>query len=144
MFCVAFNSLREPFQTLNDEHRDPSPENRVSARTRKRVAEMSDVERIALARELARRKGALLEAPVRRTVATPDVRPSAKKADDEQAEATARLTAALRNTQRHLDRLERSFTPSRYGGGTSAPASARYARLLRRADRLERQLRELR
>jgi hypothetical protein len=129
---------------MNDEYRDIPPEARVSARTSKRVAEMSDAERETLARELARRKGALPEAPVRRAVAKPDVRPPAKKADDGRAEATARLTAALRNTHRHLDRLERSFSPGRYGAGTSAPSSARYARLLSRADRLERQLRALR
>jgi hypothetical protein len=129
---------------MNEEYKDPTPEERVSARTLKRVAEMSDAEREALARELARRKGALPEAPVRSAATTPHVRPSTTTPEDERAKAAARLTAALRNTQRHLDRLERSSTPSRYGGAASAPASGRYARLLSRADRLERQLRALR
>lgn len=125
---------------MKDESRDPTPEARVSARTRKRVAEMSDEERTALAREFARSMRGLADAPV----ATPRPRRSAKTPDDGRAKAAARLTAELRKTQRHLDRLERLLTASRYGGGTDAPAAARYARLLSRADRLEGQLRALR
>jgi hypothetical protein len=105
---------------------------------------MSDAERAALARELTRRKGLLPEAPARPVVRTPDARPSAKPPDHGRAEAAARLTAELRTTERHLDRLERAATASRYGGGTSALGAGRYARLLSRADRLERQLRNLR
>jgi hypothetical protein len=128
---------------MKDDYRDPTPEDRVSARTSKRVAEMSDAERADLARELARRKRLLPEAPVRRFVETPRVPRPAKKPDDERAEAVARLTVELHKTERRLDRLERSVTATRYGG-TSAPAAARYAQLLSRADRLERQLRALR
>src|SRR4051794_8585554 len=127
---------------MNDDYRGPDPQDRVSARTSKRVAEMSEAERADLARELARRKRALPEAPVRRYVPTPDARPSAKPPDDGRAEAVAVLTNELRKTERHLYRLERASAPSRYGGGSSGPASPRYSRLLSRADRLERQLRK--
>ena len=129
---------------MNDHYKRPDDQHRVSARTSKRVAEMSDAERAALARELARRPGALPDAAVRPAVRTPDARPSAKTPNEAGAEAAARLTAELRKTHRQLDRLERSFAPSRYGGGTSGPDSGRYAHLLSRADRLERQLRKLR
>jgi hypothetical protein len=127
---------------MSDEYRGPAPEDRVSARTSKRVAEMTDAERAALARELARRRGPVPEAPVRRAVKPPDVGRTATAPDAGRSEAAARVTVELRKTERQLDRLERSFSPSRYGG--SDPSSARYARLLSRADRLERQLRALR
>jgi hypothetical protein len=129
---------------MNDDYRAPDPHDRVDARTSRRVAEMSDAERAELAREISRRKRALPEAPVRRYVPTPDARPSAKTPDDGHAEAVARLTAQLRDTQRHLDRFERSVTASRYGGGSSGPGAARHAFLQSRADRLERLLRKLR
>ena len=133
---------------MNDEQRNLPPEERVSERTSRRVAEMSDAERAELARELARRKAALPGPPARRAAEAPAVRRRAEAADDAKtrakAKAVARLTAELRTTERHLDRLERSITPSRYQGGSAAPQTARYARLLSRADRLERQLRALR
>ena len=130
---------------MSDDYRDPMPEDRVSARTSKRVAEMGDSERNALARELARRKAALLDPPIRPVVRRPDVRtPPAQAPDEEREQEVARVTEELRKTQRHLDRLDRSFTPSRYGGAGAYPGGARYARLLSRADRLERELRSLR
>jgi hypothetical protein len=129
---------------MDDDYRGPEAQDRVSARTSKRVAEMNDAERAALARELARRTRAAPEARVRPAVRAPDARPSAKTPNNGRAEAAARLTAELRKTERHLDRVERASSPSRYGGGSSLPASARSARLLSPADRLERQLRKLR
>jgi hypothetical protein len=61
----------------------------------------------------------------------------------EREEAIARVTADLHRTHRRLDRIERTNTGGRYQvGGASAP-SGRYARLLSRAHRLERELRAL-
>jgi hypothetical protein len=131
---------------MSDDHRDLNPEDRVDARTSKRVAEMTDAERTALARELARRKAALHE-PARPVIKRPDVRPPAPAEptqEEEHEQAVARVTEELRKTQRHLDRLERSYAPSRYGGSGAYPGGGRYQRLLSRADRLERELRALR
>ena len=133
-------------QMANDDYRRPAPEDRVTARTSKRVAELSEAERQELAREFARRKQALVDTPDRPAVDSPrpaEQAPEApRKPEAGRAEAAARVAAELRSTQRHLDRIERSVQPGRYGG--SAPTSARYDRLMSRAERLERQLRALR
>jgi hypothetical protein len=129
---------------MSDEYKRPAPEDRASARVTRDVAKMSDDERTALAREFARRRGTTPEAPARRAVEKRDPVPPGTPPDEERAEAAARLKAELRSTERHLDRLERAVTAGRHGGGASAPAPGRYDRLLRRADRLERQLRALR
>lgn len=61
----------------------------------------------------------------------------------EREEAIARVSADLSRTNRRLDRIERASSGSRYQLGPASAPSGRYARLLSRADRLERQLRSL-
>jgi hypothetical protein len=114
---------------------------RVDARTTDRVARMSEQEREELARELARRKGAAVEtAPPAAGKTAPPALPQRPISPD--PSVAARLTAELRATERRLDRLERFQAPGRYGGG--AAPSGRYDRLVSRAERIERKLRELR
>jgi hypothetical protein len=118
---------------MDREFKRPADQSRLTARTSERVAGMTDDERADLARALARRK------------AVPRAVPPTRLTEPQQAErarAAARLTVELQKTERSIVRLERTITRSRYQVGTSAP-TGRYARLLRRADRLERQLRAL-
>lgn len=114
---------------------------RADARTTDRVARMTEKEREELARELARRRGATPEAdPTAQEQTAPPAFPERPVSPD--PSVAARLTAELRTTERRLDRLERIETPGRYGG--SAQPSGRYDRLISRAERIERKLRNLR
>ena len=132
---------------MDDELRDPASVDRIHARTSERVAQMSDEERAELARELARRKQGVADVGFRRAGAQDSPAPygpAAPALDDDKAAAAARIVAELRSTERRLDRLERSATPTRYQGGPASPPTGHYDRLLSRAARLERKLRDLR
>jgi hypothetical protein len=129
---------------MNDDYKGPTHGDLESARVSERVAAMSDAERAALARRLAGRPQTGAAAPSAGAFKRPVRRPPAETPDDGRAKAAARLTVELRRTQGHLARVERAISPSRFGGGTSSSAAVRYDRLLRRAERLERQLRALR
>ena len=118
--------------------RDPSQPGQVTARTSKRVAGMSEKERAEIARKLAGRRDAVGDPRQRRHAAETEACEAAR------AEASVRVATELQRTERRLDRIERYATKSRYQKGGSGPPSGRYARLLRRADRLERQLNSLR
>ena len=96
---------------------------------------MTDAEREELARILAGRKAAGLPLPEQKT---------AKPQDAAVADAIVRLTGELHRTERRLDRLEVLMTRGRYQTGGGAVTHGRYARLCRRADRIERELRSLR
>ncbi len=100
-------------------------------KTTDRVGEMSDEARVDLHREIAGRKLTYADTPARRT----DV------AQDPNAEIV-RLTAELHSIDRRLDRLERQTPSERFRSGAGWPGS-RYIRLVSRARRIERQLREL-
>jgi hypothetical protein len=127
-----------------DEDRTRPPDmDRVDARTTARVDRMTEAERKALARELARRKraGADIVPPTTPKVEAP-ASPRAPTAPDP-AEA-AIIEAELRATERRIDRLERLATRSRYQGGGAEMPGGRYDRLISRANRLERKRRGLR
>ena len=119
---------------------------KLHQRTTARIDGMSDEERVELARNLAERRSAGLSEPVRRIAATPDTPSHRAAATGKPADTDAitRLTADLRRTHRRLDQIERTSTSSRYQLGEGSAPSGRYARLLSRANRLERQLRALR
>ena len=120
---------------------------RVSAHTSDRVDTMSDEARAELARSFADKKAGVTDEGFRRAVLTPyESAGRAGHALDEEAAAAevVRLTAELNRTNRRLDRMERSFSHGRYQTGSAAPPSGRYARLMSRAERLERELRSLR
>jgi hypothetical protein len=117
---------------MDDEFTRPAQPDDLTGRTSDRVAGMSDEERAELARDLARRTASVPDTPARRAPDAPDP-----------AAAAVRLTAELHRTERRLDRLDRSISHSRYQIG-SGSASGRYARLVSRARRLERQLRSFR
>lgn len=120
----------------------PPQDVRVSARTGARVAGMSEEERAEIARKLAGRGKRVDEAAPRQAARALAGPPPA--VNEDASAAVLRLTAELNRTERRLDRMERAATGGRYQiGGDGAP-SGRYARLLSRADRLERQLRSLR
>jgi hypothetical protein len=79
----------------------------------------------------------------KRPVTLPYAHPGA--AEDAEAAALAmRLQTELSRTERRLHQIERRLTSSRYQMGEGGRPTGRYARLARRADRLERQLRSLR
>jgi hypothetical protein len=120
-------------------------ERRLSAATSDRVAEMTDEERVALARTLAGRRKAVADRGFRQSGGFPyhpGLRPRTEP-DQEQEAAIVRLTAELHKTERRIDQLERGFRRSRYQMNGGGGPDRRYLRLLRRADRLERQLRAL-
>lgn len=100
---------------------------------------MPDETRAEIARDLAGRRDTVPDPLYRRRAAA-----IGDAAEAARAEEAARLTAELRRTERRLDRLERSFSPSRYQLRSAGPPTGRYARLLSRAQRLERQLSTLR
>lgn len=131
---------------MDDKRKRLAPIDPLTGRTTDRVAEMSDEARAELARELAGRGKTVADAPFRRVAVVPDtpLRRSPEITDPAAAAAILRLEAELHRTERRLERVERSFTRSRYQTGSDAPPSGRYARLLSRAERLERQLRALR
>ena len=105
---------------------------------------MSEEARAELARNLAGRRDVLPDESGRRSVTSYTATHGI--ADDPEAAAEAvRIAADLQRTERRMYRLERSMSRSRYqmGDGSGSP-TGRYARLQRRADRLERKLRRLR
>jgi len=132
---------------MDERQKRPDDVGRVSRGTSDRVANMSDAEREELARDFVERKSGVPDAPFRRAVTVTDavVRRAAVTDEAEVAEAVARLTAELHRTERQLHRIERSAPGgSRYQVGSASPPSGRHARLLSRADRIERELRKLR
>lgn len=129
---------------MDDKHTRPAETTRVSARTSERVAKMSDDKRAELARDLAGRTNTVSDARIRRAASIPHEPGRQGTENADAAAAAVRLAADLRGTERRLDRLERSFTPSRYQTTRGGAPTGRYARLLRRADQIERQLRALR
>jgi hypothetical protein len=110
----------------------------IAARTTKRVGGMSETERADVARKLAGRRDVVSDPPYKRSGA------KAAAAEAARAEEAARVEAELHRTERRLWRLERTSTKSRYQMSTGGPPSGRYARLISRADRLERKLNRLR
>jgi hypothetical protein len=128
---------------MDEKHKRQGPI--VSARTSDRVAEMSDELRADIARDLAGRRDTVPDQPVRRRLTTPyEAGRRADTADAEVEAPAARIAADLHRTERRLYQLERGSTSSRYQMHEGGPPSGRYARLLRRAEQLERQLRALR
>ena len=126
-------------QRMDDDlKRDVDP-TKVDARTSARVDRMSEVERIELARELARRRRKFAPAQDPAPPKPTDVPATTAPVVGPDAGTMARLEAELRATERRLDRLDRIPSSSRYGG--SAMHSSRYDRLASRAERLERKLR---
>lgn len=105
---------------------------------------MSEKAREELARNLAGSKSFVREVPPRKAVRIRQTPAELAAQDAEAAAAVLRLTAELQKTERRLDRLDRSFTHSRYQTGGASLPTGRHARLLSRASRLERQLRALR
>jgi hypothetical protein len=131
---------------MADESTRPRNLASVSAGTSDRVAGMSDEERAELARKMAAEQRAVPDASTQSPVVLP-YRPSrrAQEALDEETEvAIVRVGADLHRTERRLQQLDRKSSRSRYQMTTGSGPTGRYARLLRRADRLERQLRALR
>ena len=129
---------------MDDKLNGPSEADRVAAGTSERVAGMSDEARVEVHRKINERKQGPTVTPFRKAV-TPHYgtgRPADE--DPEAAAAAVRIAAELRSTERRLDRMERGMTRGRYQMPSDSPPHGRYARLLRRADRLERQLRRLR
>lgn len=113
----------------------PQRPDRLHARTSERVEGMSDEARAEIARNIAGRRAVVVE---------PRFGRGAEAAEAELAAEAARIRADLSRTERRLDRLERAATGSRYQMGTGSGPAGRYARLLTRAERLERRLRALR
>lgn len=129
---------------MADEQKRNRAVDKVSAHTSDRVAEMSDQERVTLARDIAGRRD-LGGTPPRKRRLTLPYTPARGAAEDAEAAAQAmRLQSELSRTERRLHQIERRLTSSRYQMGEGGRPSGRYARLARRADRLERQLRSLR
>lgn len=131
---------------MDEKRTTPGVPGRVSARTSDRVAQMSDEARAELARNIAERRAAGADVPERKatgTAANP-VRRIAAVPEPEAAAAAVRIAADLKRTERRIHQIERSFGSSRYQMAEGGPPSGRYARLVRRANQLERQLRALR
>ena len=114
---------------------DTSRPDRLHARTSERVDRMSDEARAEIARNFAAKRA---------IVAEPRFGRGAEAAEAELAAEVARVRADLQRTERRLDRLERASSGGRYQLSTGGMPSGRYARLLTRAERLERRLRALR
>jgi hypothetical protein len=117
--------------------------------TSNRIDGLSTEERAALHREFAGKRTPDSGSGSARRRLTPagfPMDPLAKpsREEEELAAEAARVAADLHRTQRQLDRIERSSTRSRYVMSTGGAPHGRYARLLSRADRLERRLRKLR
>ena len=131
---------------MDDEQKRTRPVDQVSALTSDRVAEMSDEARVELARDIAgRRDVGAGDSGSRRRPLTLPYSPARGAAEDAEAAAEAmRLQSELHRTERRLHQIERKLTSSRYQMGEGGRPSGRYARLVRRADRIERQLRSLR
>jgi hypothetical protein len=118
---------------------------RVSPHTSDRVDTMSDEARAELARSFADKKRGVTDEGFRKAVTTPyESAGRAHELDEETAAEVVRLTAELNRTNRRLDRMERGVSHGRYQTGSAAPPNGRYARLLSRVERLERELRALR
>jgi hypothetical protein len=117
---------------------------RISRQTIDRVDGLSDESRAELARNFASTGGPLASGGATSPIAIPFPGRGGQTAEEaEREEAIARVSADLHRTNRRLHRIERTSSGGRYQvGGASAP-SGRYARLLSRADRLERELRAL-
>jgi hypothetical protein len=120
--------------SMDDELTPEQVPHRLTDLAGDRAREMSDAERVDLARKIAGHPGYFF----------PEERDDERAGhlDPATAAEIARLTAELRRTERRMDRLERLNAPSRYQVGSGTP-SARYMRLESRARRLERQLRAL-
>ena len=131
---------------MDDDRKRPHSIDQVSAQTSDRVAEMSDEERVELARNIFGRRDVGADGRGGSPIAVPYT--AGGKAplgtDEDVAAEVARLSAELARTERRILRMERSVTRSRYQmvPGDGKP-TGRYARLLHRAERLERQLRSL-
>jgi hypothetical protein len=106
----------------------------VGRLTSDRVTELSEETRAEIARSLAGRPAPVPGAPAR---------PGPHLADEETAALAIRLAADLHRTERRLHQIQRASGGSRYQVGSASAPTGRYARLLSRADRLERQLRAL-
>jgi hypothetical protein len=131
---------------MDEKRTPPDGPGKVSARTSDRVARMSDEARAELARNIAERRAAGGDVPERKATVSP-LKPARRGATVPEPEADAaavRIAADLQRTERRIQQIERSFSSSRYQMAEGGPPSGRYARLLRRANRLERQLRTLR
>jgi hypothetical protein len=113
----------------------PEQPDRQHVRTSERVERMSDEARAEIARTIAAGRG---------LVADPRFGRLAEAEEAALAEERARVKADLHRTERRLIRLARSGGGGRYQMGAGSGPKGRYARLLSRADRLERRLRSLR
>jgi hypothetical protein len=131
---------------MDDQLKPPTEAERLAARTSERVGEMSDEARAELHRKIHEGKPSPTVTPLRKKAVTLPYGPVGHPADEdpEAAAAVVRIQAELHATERRLNRLERGMTRSRYQMPSDSPPHGRYARLLRRAERLERQLRRLR
>ena len=128
---------------MADEDNKPPPEREVIYdRTTDRVAGMTDEARAALHRKIHGAKGTVPDEGFKRPTTTPYTPSRPQETPDPSAEII-RLEAELHRTERRIYRLERGFSRGRFQAGSSAAPHGRYARLLSRADRLERQLRDL-
>jgi hypothetical protein len=127
----------------DEEQTPPAKPDRIYDRTTDRVAGMSDEARVALHRKI---HGGKETVPDKGFGTPTDLqygygRP-AGDAPDPSAEVI-RLEAELHRTERRIERIERGHTRERFQATSYTAPHGRYARLLSRADRLERQLREL-
>ena len=107
---------------------------------------MSEEARAELARNLSGKKGETVpDAGLRsaRRLTTPYAITHGSLEEAEVAEKVVRLKADLHRTERRIDQIERSATSSRYQMAEGSGPTGRHARLLRRARRIERQLRSL-
>ena len=130
---------------MDEEQKRSGSTERITAQTSDRVAEMSDQERVTLAQDIAGRRDIGGGGTVRKRPVTLPYSPARGAAEDAEVAAQAiRLQSELSRTERRLHQIERRLTSSRYQMGEGGRPSGRYARLARRADRLERQLRSLR
>jgi hypothetical protein len=121
----------------------------IARRTIDRVDGLSDETRAELARSFADKQlgpdlGGGKERGGRSPITLPFPGRGQTPEEAELEEAIARVSADLHRTNRRLHRIERANTGGRYQVGSASAPSGRYARLLGRADRLERELRSLR
>jgi hypothetical protein len=124
---------------MDEEVIKPPEPDRLYGHTTDRVADMTDEARVELHRKLAGRTAGVTDTPYGRSENPHD--PLVRRPENADPAAIAlRLEAELHRVERRLDRLDRSVSHSRYQTGSAQP-SGRYARLVSRARRLERQLR---